>query len=124
MNAGTNIIDATAPRRDEVLAFIIAQIARYGIAPTFDEIGHHIGTSKSRARQLVGQLVDRGVIEHTPGTQRSFRVVDVAASRDMLRLTLQRLGWIQAAPLGALVADPIHAPIPRLPALEYLPDPA
>jgi SOS-response transcriptional repressor LexA len=88
-------------RRDEALAYIIETIARHGTAPTFDEIGRHLGTSKSRAREYVTQLTERGLVERTPGAQRNIRVVNVAQSRDLLVMALQRMGWITTADQAA-----------------------
>lgn len=91
-----------ARRRDDALAFIIEQIARYGICPSYGEIGRHLELSVTRIRQLVQQLVDEGAVERVPGAKRQFRVRDMAASRDMLGQALQRLGWVQAPAMGAL----------------------
>ncbi len=89
-------------RRDEVLAYIIDQIVRYGICPSYDEIGRHLAISRTRSRQLVQQLVAIGAIERLLGAKRGFRVVDMAISRNMLGDALQRLGWVQAPAMGIL----------------------
>ncbi len=89
-------------RNDEVLAYIIDQIVRYGICPSYDEIGRHLAISRTRSRQLVQQLVAIGAIERLLGAKRGFRVVDMAVSRNMLGVALERLGWVQAPAFGTL----------------------
>lgn len=125
-----------APRqRDHALAFVIEQVARFGVAPSMAEIARQLGVSSSRAKQLVAQLVTAGAIERTPGAVRGLRVRDVAECRMHLADVLRRMGWIAADPLGEirsvverydLVAilelPPVPAPVALLPAFEHLVD--
>lgn len=112
------------PRRDQALAFIIERIARTGTSPTFDEIGIRLDVSSTRAKELVAQLIERGLVEKTPGAQRSLRVRDVSGSRALLDETMRRLGWAVAQPLGVLVQPPPvpEGQLPVIPPFEHLPD--
>ncbi|WP_373928672.1 hypothetical protein QTN93_00490 [Sphingomonas aerolata] len=94
------------PRRDQALAFIIERIARSGTSPTFEEIGVRLNVSSTRAKELVAQLIERNLVEKTPGAQRSLRVRDVAGSRALLDETMRRLGWAVAQPMGSLCQPP------------------
>lgn len=109
-------------RRDEVLAFIIERIARFGVGPTYDEISNELSVSPSRAKELVGQLIERGIVEKTPGGQRSLRVRDVAGARNALEAVMRRLGWITAEPMGGLQHPLPNGQLPVLPPFEHLPD--
>lgn len=119
---------AAAPRRrEEALAFITNRLVRTGSSPTYEEIGLELGVRKSRAQQLVNQLIADGVLEKTPGAQRSLRVRDVVRAREILDEFALSLGWIVASPLGALKETPSprplpHVQLPMLPAFEHLPD--
>ncbi|WP_156679363.1 LexA family protein [Sphingomonas profundi] len=114
-------VPSAPPRRDQALAFIIERIARSGTSPSFDEIGRHLGVSKPRARELVGELIDRGIIEKTPGAQRSLKVLDVARSRVLLESTLRSIGWVVVGPHQAMRPFP-QDKLPLLPAFEHLPE--
>lgn len=114
-------IDGTPPRRDQALAFIVARIAQTGTSPSFDEIGRELQVSSSRAKGLVAQLIERGVIEKTPGAQRNLRVVETIASRVSVEEMLRRLGWAVVTPAGIAGGFP-NRQLPRLPDIEHLPD--
>ena len=64
------------PRRIEALAYIIERIQRSGTSPSYGEIGRALRpeVDKSRARQLVNQLVALGVIERPPASRRGIRI--------------------------------------------------
>ena len=109
-------------RRDQALAYIVERIARTGTSPSFEEIGRALAVSATRANELVGQLIERGVIEKTPGAQRSLRVRDMAHSRGALDQALRRLGWAVAEPLGMLSGGLPNGQLPVLPPFEHLPD--
>lgn len=95
-------------RRDQVLAFVIEQIARHGLSPTMGEIARELNISDSRAKQLMGQLVEKGVIDRVPGSIRGLRVRDMAESRRQLAEVLRRLGWAASDPVGELRGAPGH----------------
>lgn len=109
-------------RRDQVLAFIIERIARFGVGPTYDEISNEMSISPSRAKELVAQLIKRGSVKKTPGGQRSLRVRDVAGSRNALEAVMRKLGWITAEPMGRLQHPLSNGQLPVLPPFEHLPD--
>lgn len=111
---GDWIIAPDLPRRACALAFIVEQIARYGISPSYAEIGRHLRVSQARAGQLVHQLVERGMIERAPGAHRGFRVVDMDDLRAMLGRALKRLGWTLVTPIGAVPAVEIPPLLPPL----------
>jgi SOS-response transcriptional repressor LexA len=110
-------------RRDEVLAFLIEWIARWGTSPSFADISRDLKMSSTRAKQLVKQLVERGVVEQIPGATRSLRVRDVAGSRNALEHALRNLGWTAAEPMGALLPPFPDGQLPIAPPFEHLPDP-
>jgi SOS-response transcriptional repressor LexA len=109
-------------RRDQALAFIVERIARSGTSPSFDEIGRALSVSSTRAKELVAQLIERGIIEKTPGAQRSLRVRDMGQSRSVLDEALRRLGWTVAEPMSPLSGALPHRQLPMLPAFEHFPD--
>lgn len=122
-------------RRDEVLAFLIDRLVKTGSSPTFEEIAKELGFSRTRAQELVEQLIARGVIEKVPGAQRALRVRDVAHARHLVDQFARGLGWAVAAPLGALEQPTVPVPpkpmpsqtlsyvqLPVLPAFEHFPD--
>lgn len=119
---GANFRPPPMLRRDEVLAFIIERIARFGVGPTYDEISNEMSVSPSRAKELVGQLIERGIVEKTPGGQRSLRVRDVAGARNALEAVMRKLGWITAEPMGGLDYPLPNGQLPVLPPFEHLPE--
>ena len=115
---------AAPPRRDEALAFIIERIVRFGGSPTYDEIaqGMQPPVKETRAKQLVAQLISRGIVGRTPGAARGLYIRDVAGARLILDHTLLRLGFPTAVPLGALQQPCLDRQLPRLPEITYLPE--
>ncbi|WP_394648900.1 LexA family protein [uncultured Sphingomonas sp.] len=142
---GGKSTDRLPLRRNQVLAFVIEQIARHGLSPTMGEIARELRVSNSRAKQLIVQLVESGVIDRVPGSVRGLRVRNVAESRLQLTEVLQRLGWPAADPAGELRSAPDYPrmiaivahveytdfeevgaspnpPVALIPPLEHLPD--
>lgn len=113
---------AAVPRRYEALAYIIEQIVQTGMSPTYDEIADQLGVRKTRARELIEQLIGEGLVERVLGKQRSFRVRDVAQSRNILVEVLNRLGWADSVPFGTLEQPRTHERLSMLPPFEHLPD--
>jgi SOS-response transcriptional repressor LexA len=109
-------------KRDQALAFIIDRIARSGVSPSLGEIASALGVSDTRAKELVKQLIALRLVEHTPGTQRSLRVRDVATSRTLLDRSLRHLGWSTAGPMEKLAGPFPKGQLPTLPPFEHLPD--
>lgn len=110
------------PRRYEALAFIIQRIVATGTSPTFEEIGISLGVGKTRARELIDQLIEEEIIDRPVGRQRSFRVRDVTRSRMLLVDVLNRLGWTDAVPMGGLAQPCSQEQLPMLPPFEHLPE--
>ncbi len=117
---------APAPRREEALAFIVDRIARSGISPSYDEIGNAMTprVGKTRARQLVNQLIGIGVIERDPGSQRGIRIRDVVRCRAMIEAALGMTGWWHSYPLGSMQPPTpcTNEQLPLMPAFEHFPD--
>lgn len=113
------------PRREEALAYIVDRIARSGTSPSYEEIGRAMvpRVGKTRARQLVEQLIAVGVIERDLGSQRGIRIRDLVRCRAMIEAALGMHGWWHAAPLGAMQPPPCtNDQLPVMPAFEHFPD--
>jgi len=112
------------PRRVEALAYIIQQIQRSGTSPSYGEIGRALrpAVDKSRARQLVEQLVALGVIERPPASRRGIRIRDLQRCREMIDDALGQKGWHHSKALGALEAPSTFEHLPLLPLIELPPD--
>lgn len=114
---------STPLRRDQALAFIVDRIVRSGISPTSGEIARALNVSRTRAQQLVDQLVREKVLENTPGSPRSLRIHDLDQSRHIIVETLNRLGFTVAGPTDTVVPPLSPVQLPMLPPFEHLPDP-
>lgn len=86
-------------RRDEVLAILVERITRTGVCPSYDEIARGMvpQVGRSRAQQLVQQLIRRGDISRTPGSRRGIQLCDVGRCRQMIERALLDRGWLQAS---------------------------
>jgi len=62
-------------RQGEYLAFIHRFTLRHGIAPSFDEIAAHFGTSAPSVNGMIKTLERRGLLSRVPGAARSLRVL-------------------------------------------------
>lgn len=62
-------------RQGEYLAFIHHFTLRHGIAPSFDEIAAHFGTSSPSVNGMIKTLERRGLLSRVPGAARSLRVL-------------------------------------------------
>jgi len=68
----------TAPftaRQGEFLAFIHRFTVRRGMAPSFEEIGAHFGTTAPSVNGMIKTLERRQLISRVPGVARSLRVL-------------------------------------------------
>ena len=120
---GAELQAAAAPlRRAEALAFIIERIIRTGTSPSSGDIGRALKVSRTRAQQLVEQLIGEKVLERTPGS-RSLRIRDLAHCRHIIVATLRDLGLTVAEPMGELQRPLSLEQLPMLPPFEHLPDP-
>lgn len=104
-------------RRDEALAIIIDRLVRTGVAPSYVELGAAMRppVAKARAQQLVGELIEKGIVEKVPGAQRALRVRDVAQARHLILEWGRQLGIFAADPLGDLQPPLPHVQLPLLP---------
>jgi hypothetical protein len=71
---------AFTPRQGDYLAFIERFTARHGLAPSFEEIGLHFGTTAPSVNGMIKTLVSRGLLSRVPGVARSLRVVVPASA--------------------------------------------
>jgi hypothetical protein len=62
-------------RQGEMLAFIQRFTARHGVAPSFEEIASHFGTSSPSVNGMIKTLERRGLLSRVPGVARSLRVL-------------------------------------------------
>lgn len=115
---------AASPRRIEALAYIIERIQRSGTSPSYGEIGQALRpqVDKSRARQLVDQLVALGVIERPPASRRGIRIRDLQLCRQLIDDALGSKGWVHSKPLGDLEHPSTFEHLPILPLIELPPD--
>ncbi|WP_267419177.1 hypothetical protein [Sphingomonas sp. GC_Shp_1] len=111
---------AAPPRRIEALAYIVERIQRSGTSPSYGEIGLALEPRvvRTRARQLVDQLVELGLIERPPASRRGIRIRDLARCRQVIGEALGQRGCWIAQPLGAL--QPPHCTIEQLPLLPLI----
>lgn len=63
------------PRMRQAFAEIIDRIRVDGFSPTQQELGDALGISKVSAHEIVGRLVQRGVIRRTKHRARAIEVV-------------------------------------------------
>ncbi len=62
-------------RQGEYLAFIDGYTKRFGVAPSFEEIGAHFGTTPPSVNNMIKTLCARGLLSRLPGVARSLRVL-------------------------------------------------
>ncbi len=109
-------------RREEVLAFVLEQLASGRGCPSFKEIGDAVGVKETRARQLVDQLVEIGIIGRTAGLQRNLVIRDVTLARAIAVQVFRRIGGFAADPLGELVGPCAQAQLPIVAVLQHIPE--
>ena len=66
-------------RQGQVLAFIHGYITKHGVAPSFEEIAAHFGTTSPSVNGMIKTLERRGLLSRIPGVARSLRVLVPAA---------------------------------------------
>jgi hypothetical protein len=69
------MVAAFTARQGEYLAFIDRYTQRFGVAPSFDEIGAHFGTTPPSVNNMIKTLCARGLLSKLPGVARSLRVL-------------------------------------------------
>ncbi len=62
-------------RQGEYLAFIHRYTQKFGVAPSFEDIGRHFGTTPPSVNNMIKTLCARGLLARQPGVARSLRVV-------------------------------------------------
>lgn len=62
-------------RQGEYLAFIHRFTKRRGIAPSFEEIASHFGTTSPAVNGMIKTLEQRGLLSRVPGVARSLQVL-------------------------------------------------
>lgn len=78
--AGTVQPPSFTARQGQHLAFIQRFTARYGVAPSFEEIAAHFGVSSPSVNGMIRTLERRGLLSRLPGVARSLRVLVPASS--------------------------------------------
>ena len=108
------------PRRIEALAYIIERIHRSGTSPSYGEIGRALRpkVGRSRACQLVDELVAIGVIERPPASRRGIQIRDLQRCRELINDALGRDGWHRSKALGSLEPPCTFEHLPVLPLIE------
>jgi SOS-response transcriptional repressor LexA len=97
------------PRQGEYLAFIHGFTVRRGVAPSFEEIGSHFGTTPPSVNSMIKMLDKRGLLSRVPGAARSLRVtippsvLPGLGASERKRATPSRAG-AAASPVDAAVA--------------------
>jgi repressor LexA len=62
-------------RQGEYLAFIHSYTKKFGVAPSFEEIGAHFGTTPPSVNNMIKTLCARGLLSRIPYAARSLRVL-------------------------------------------------
>ncbi len=62
-------------RQGEYLTFIHRYTQKFGVAPSFEEIGAHFGTTPPSVNNMIKTLCARGLLSRLPGAARSLRVL-------------------------------------------------
>ncbi len=65
---------AFTARQGEYLAFIHRYTQKFGVAPSFEDIGRHFGTTPPSVNNMIKTLCARGLLSRLPGVARSLRV--------------------------------------------------
>lgn len=66
---------AFTARQGEYLTFIHRYTQKFGVAPSFEEIGTHFGTTPPSVNNMIKTLCARGLLSRLPGVARSLRVL-------------------------------------------------
>ena len=78
---------AFTARQGEYLTFIHRYTEKFGVAPSFEDVGNHFGTTPPSVNNMIKTLCARGLLSKLPGVARSMRVL-VPASRNCGRIAL------------------------------------
>jgi LexA DNA binding domain. len=66
---------AFTARQGAYLTFIYRYTQRFGVAPSFEDIGSHFGTTPPSVNSMIKTLCARGLLSRLPGVARSLRVL-------------------------------------------------
>lgn len=66
---------AYTARQGQYLTFIHRYTEMFGVAPSFEEIGVHFGTTPPSVNSMIKTLCARGLLSRLPGVARSLRVL-------------------------------------------------
>jgi len=66
---------AFTARQGEYLTFIHRYTQKFGVAPSFEDIGRHFGTTPPSVNNMIKTLCARGLLSKLPGVARSLRVL-------------------------------------------------
>jgi hypothetical protein len=66
---------AFTARQGEYLTFIHRYTEKFGVAPSFEDIGRHFGTTPPSVNNMIKTLCARGLLSKLPGVARSMRVL-------------------------------------------------
>lgn len=66
---------AFTARQGEYLRFIHRYTEKFGVAPSFEDIGNHFGTTPPSVNNMIKTLCARGLLSKLPGVARSLRVL-------------------------------------------------
>jgi repressor LexA len=66
---------AFTARQGQYLVFIHRYTQKFGVAPSFEDIGRHFGTTPPSVNNMIKTLCARGLLSRLPGVARSLRVV-------------------------------------------------
>src|SRR6266851_6759129 len=66
---------AFTARQGEYLSFIHRYTQKRGVAPSFEEIGAHFGTTPPSVNNMIKTLCARGLLSKLPYVARSLRVL-------------------------------------------------
>ncbi|RSU46327.1 hypothetical protein [Sphingomonas sp. S-NIH.Pt15_0812] len=94
------------------------RIERTGTSPSYGEIGRGMRPriKGTRVRQLVDQLVARGLIQRDIGARRGIYIRDAHRCRVVIADALGRQGWCHAHPLSNLIVHPCaNEQLPMIP---------
>ena len=102
-------------RLQQTASFLIQFKEEHGFSPTYDEICAGTGVkSKSHARKLVDELVERGLIERDPYKARNIRILDEAYEfvNALAGNVVRRLEEIVVIPLAGRIVASAPVPVP------------
>src|SRR5260370_29344903 len=66
---------AFTARQGEYLTFIHRYTEKFGVAPSFEDVGNHFGTTPPSVNNMIKTLCARGLLSKLPGVARSMRVL-------------------------------------------------